>query len=1153
MWSVLACVALSTFTGRLARAQSIAGVAAVDVTPATGQFITPAPVDADVPVLRSVMSVDLHDVPLRDALREFARQAGGHLMYDESVVSRAARVTLHATRITLGAALRQALAGTDIKAFVTRGGQVVVLKRVPTAAELQDSATVRGRVVDSATNAPVPQAMVEVDGTKQRVIGNDEGVFLLRDVPAGTHVITAHRLGYKPVRVTVVLEAGADTTIRLALTKVASVLQEVVTTGAGERQKLEVGNSIVTVNADSVMSVTPAATVSQLLANRLPGLLATPGSGAVGAPTRLRIRGLSSIESDNAPIIIVDGIRISNDAKSEVNNSMYAGVVGGTGANNLSSRLDDIDPNTIESIEVMKGPAASTLYGSQAANGVIIIKTKQGHAGPPRWNVYADRRELTQVKDYDYPVQQLGYPLAGGAGPNPNCGIVGISNGSCIPIPGKVLGFNMLRDPRFTPQANGYTQSFGANVSGGNEGLQYFLGGTYLDQLGTAKLPDVNINYIEAGRGGQPLAEETIRPNARTDASATARITGRFLGNSHFAIGTSFMSENQRVGNDGMSGLLTAPRFPTDTSPVAGWDNWYGSRTESLKHVIGDANINWQPKWWGGNVFSGTFTYGWDFSLNDDQYYAARGSCKPLCNGSQDQGLKGYINGGRRSDLEQTLTVGGSVNLPVASWLETQSRFGGNYQKSTTYELYGNASDLGVGRKFYTARGTKFISDIGDEQALAGWYFEEQLNMRRNRLFFTVGLRQDAASSLGETVKPIYAKYNASWVLSEEPFFPFKDHISLFRIRFATGNAGVMPSSTAKLRTYAMQGNYVLDNGSPTGDFAELGSPGNPGLRPEHSREYEGGFEMELFQSRLSLDATWYRKYTWDAIDRGPVAGSLGPAVVRPELLNVGDVVNHGFELGATVRVLDRDPVSYSITGNVTSRSNKLQKIAPGMVTFLSLSASGDLYTGNDSRIVEGYPLFGRWARPILGWNDDDHNGIISPNEVRVGDSLTYVGPTEPKYTAYMSHHLGFLRNRLTVDANFAYSNGMTQFNQLRKSMLSSLAIGQGFGSLKDQACIAAAQQSWPHPSTDWCFMETVKVLRFQDLSVGYMLPQRIAASVGAKSATVRFTASNLTHWSNYHGMDPGINTTPVSGNAVVAGSAFAAPREYGVRVQLQF
>ncbi|HET7551333.1 MAG TPA: carboxypeptidase regulatory-like domain-containing protein [Gemmatimonadaceae bacterium] len=1137
-----------------AHTQTTADVVVTASQPAASQFVSVAPSEANSPLLRSSLSLDLADVPLRDALREISRQMGGHLMYDEGVASIKKRVTIKDNRIEAGDALRQVLEHVPVKAYISKDGRLVLLKTVRDAAP-RDSGSVRGHVVDSTTGAPIQRASVELDGTKSRVLTGDDGSFRMANVPAGSYTISVHRLGYKPARRSIVLRAEQDTTVLIALASVPSTLKEVVTTGSGEQQRMEIGNSVVVVNVDSIMATTPVSTVSDLLAFRVPGLLAQHGSGAVGAPTRLRIRGNGSIESDNAPIIIVDGIRIMNDAKTAESNSLYAGVIGGSGSNDLSSRLDDIDPNSIASIEVMRGPAASTLYGSEAANGVIIIKTKQGHDGPPRWSAYADRQFLVQTKDYEYPVMQLGGPLGGGGYFVPNCNLVGISNGSCIPDEGNVVGFNMLRDPRFTPQTSGYTQSFGANVTGGNGGLQYFLGGTYLDQLGTAKLPEVNQEIIVAGRGGKPLPEEIIRPNARNNASVNARITGTFQGNSHFALGASFISQYQRVGNDGMSGLLAAARSPSDTTPVEGWKNWYGTREERVKHVLGNASLNWQPHWFGGDVFSASVTYGWDYSMNDDQYYAPRGSCEPLCEGTNDQGYLGYINAGRRTNYAQTLTAGGSVSLPVTSWMSSHTRFGANYAKTKMYSLYGHNDNLGVGRGFYTARGNDFISDIGDERATAGWYLEEQVNLRHDRLFLTAGLRQDAGSAFGDAaVQPVYLKWNASYVVSEEPFFaPFRAYVPMLRLRFATGNAGIMPASTARLRTYAMQGNFVDDNGDPVGGFAELSGPGNPDLRAEHSREYEGGFDADLFQQRLTLNFTWYRKYTWDAINRGPVAGSAGAAVVRAFRGNVGDVLNKGFEAGATARILDRDDFQYSVSGTISRNTNELTRMAPGQISFISLNASGDLYTGNYAKVVEGYPLFGRWSYPILGWADQNGNGMIDPTEVRVGDSLTYVGPSQPKYTAYMSHHLGLFRGRVAVDANFAYSGGMTQFNYARKSILSHLSPGQGPSSFEQQACIVAGFPSGQRHATDWCFMETVKALRFQNLSVGFMLPPSLVQHVGISAATLRFSATNLALWSNYHGIDPGINTDPVNGNGVQAGAAFPAPRSYGVRLQVQF
>lgn len=1114
-------------------------------------------------LLDQTISVSIRDMVLIDALRAVAQAASATLTYTNAVANLPVRRSLVGRDITLEHALEKLLTGTSLQAKVMPPNDIVIVDRNAVA---PDSATVTGRVIDAATQQPIANATVSIRGTNRRTLTNEHGVFALRNVAPGRLMVQAQRLGYTPLAKTITLVAQEDTSIVFAMVTAASPLTEVVTTGSGERSKLEVGNTIATINADSIMKTTPVTNVSDLLANRIPGLQTLSGTGAVGSPTRIRIRGLSSIESDNSPIVIIDGIRMSTAATTAQQNSLYAGVVGGAGSttsgfaggnsqNDLSSRLDDIDPNTIESIEVMKGPAASTLYGSDAANGVIIIKTKRGHPGSTRWSFYGDHRALVQPSNYDYPVKQLGTTLLGGAPLNIDCSLLALSRGGCVPLPGQYKGFNMLDNPDFTPQAIGHTQTIGGNVSGGNNDMQYFLGGTYLDELGTAKLPNVNANWIKDGRGGQPLAQETLRPNADDNASGDARITGNLPGNSDYALGATFISQYQRVGNDGMDGLLTGadtPRLPTDTTPIDGWTNWNASRQQHIKHILGSAQSNWRPSFGGGQLFSANGNYGWDFSLNDDRYWIPRGSCAPLCTSSSDQGVLGYIDGGRATDFTQTINLGGVLTIPVTSWLESQTRFGGNYVKRQTDNLYGYNSNLRPGIGFYAANGTGSIQEIGDIRSTAGWYLEQNANIGQS-LFLTLGLRKDAGSALGETVNPVYPKWNGSWVVSNEPFFPWKDVISTLRLRFAYGRAGVMPTSTARIRTYAVQTNYVLDNGSPTGSYAQLTGPGNPWVRPELSQEFESGFDLELFQSRFTFGFTSYLKKTHDAIQRDPLAGSVGALQTYQALLNVGDVRNNGLEFESTLRVLDGDNISYTIDGNVTTTHNKLVRLAPGQVTFLSISASGDLYTGNDSRIAQGYPLFGRWAYPILGWSDANGNGIIDPQEVHVGDSLAYVGPTDAPYTAYVGHTLGFFHNRLSLRANFAYSSGMTQFNQARKDESLNLSIAQGLSNLADQACVVATQASGARRATDWCYMETVRVLRFQDLSLSYELPVSLVRKAHAQSATLTLMGNNLHLWTNYKGIDPGINTTPVSGNSVVNGDAFPTPRAYGFRVQIAY
>jgi hypothetical protein len=376
--------------------------------------------------------------------------------------------------------------------------------------------------------------------------------------------------------------------------------------------------------------------------------------------------------------------------------------------------------------------------------------------------------------------------------------------------------------------------------------------------------------------------------------------------------------------------------------------------------------------------------------------------------------------------------------------------------------------------------------------------------------------------------------------------------VSLFRARAAVGDAGVMPTTMAMNRSYTMGGNFVLDDWSVTGSYAELQGPGNPALDPERSREYEGGFDVELLDGRVAMDFTYFRKYTWGAIHRSPVSGSIGPDVAQAVQGNFGDILNTGFELSATARVIDRDEFSYSLVGNLSSRENELTRLAPGVVTFADIGSYGDV----SGTVREGYPLFGNWALPLLGWADYDNNNYIDPEEVILGDSAVFVGPTMPKYTAYMGHYVGLLNNRLTVNANFAYSSGQSIYNYARlnrQNYESTHMEEPSPANLAQQACISSSRTASDRPRTDWCWYETVKVLRLQDVTVSYTLPQTLVQRIGATAASVRVTGRNLFMTSNFEGRDPGVNTAPVTGNAVEGGAAFGAPREYGLGVQLSF
>jgi TonB-dependent SusC/RagA subfamily outer membrane receptor len=213
-------------------------------------------------------------------------------------------------------------------------------------------------------------------------------------------------------RITIV--SDAPTRIRLPMTAIPNVLSGVVTTATGTQRKLEVGNDITTLNVDSIQQIAPIASVTDLLESRVPGLTVLRSSGAPGDPARLRLRGPKSITGSNDPIVVVDGIRMYA-AQSDQRTANLARATQTTNGSLIignrvppyaaPSPLDQIDPNSIETIEVLKGPSASSLYGSDAANGVIVVTTKRGRAGPTRWQA-----TIGQGVSYlpgEYPVQTI--------------------------------------------------------------------------------------------------------------------------------------------------------------------------------------------------------------------------------------------------------------------------------------------------------------------------------------------------------------------------------------------------------------------------------------------------------------------------------------------------------------------------------------------------------------------------------------------------------------------------------------------------------------------------------------------------------------------------------------------------------------------------
>jgi len=273
---------------------------------------------------------------------------------------------------------------------------------VPSLAAAQ-TGTITGKVTDESGGAPLEASRVILTGTTRIETTNREGGYTFREVQPGTYQVRVLRVGYRPATDSVTVADGATATADFAMAAAPVQLDEIVTTATGEQRKLEVGNVVTTIDASKVAETAPITEFSNLLSGRAAGVQVLKSSGTTGEGTRIRIRGSNSISLSNEPLYYLDGVRLESAASST---TLNVGGFSDQSSNQGPSRINDIDPDDIESIEIVKGPAAATLYGIQASNGVVRITTKHGTAGPPRWNLFS---ELGSVSDNNqYPVNYYG-------------------------------------------------------------------------------------------------------------------------------------------------------------------------------------------------------------------------------------------------------------------------------------------------------------------------------------------------------------------------------------------------------------------------------------------------------------------------------------------------------------------------------------------------------------------------------------------------------------------------------------------------------------------------------------------------------------------------------------------------------------------------
>ncbi len=1097
----------------------------------SGDNLVPLDVD-NAPALQRRVTLEFDRVPLEAALGQITRQAHIRFGYSKAVVDAEAKVSLHADHITVAAALFELLMGTGLDVRLSRDGTAGLIPRAgahPRAR--QGVGQLAGRVTDAATLIPLEQVAVRVEGPGLGATTALDGRYLVRNIPSGTYRVTVRRVGYASLTKTVTITAESAATADFALTQTVATLEQVVTTGAGLQRRVELGNAIATIDADSVVRTAPVTNLTDVISGRMPGVDVVQTSGMAGSGPAIRIRGRGSVTLSNDPIYIVDGVRVDGAPGGQADafvNFGYAAINSPT-----PSRLNDIDPDEIASIEVLRGPSASTEYGTDAANGVVVITTKRGRAGAPRWSVTAEEGLSTMPAHFPDNYYSWGHTTNGTNTPtecplvasNPFFNIPGSTTGQCVVD--SVTRFQPLNHSETSLFGTGTRGHYALQVSGGGTQMQYFLGGGLTSEIGVLQMPPTEAARLERERQ-QAIPRDQLRPNAFDNESVRGRATTGLGSLADVSINASYVNTGGRSPN-AEALLLNALTSPGIRDTLSGYGGGYGGAnsfgapgavlantgSEGVNRFTGGTSGMWRPTGW----FVGRATVGLDAAGRTDEVLVLPGQGTGVAGnpGFTTFGLLGYRSVGLYQTDLYTADVGATATAALSQWASAKTAVGVQYNDRRTHGSATAVANLALGNP--TLNGATVLGQLEqrDEAATLGSYVEETIGLS-DRLFLVGAVRVDAGSGFGTAYKAaVYPKASLSWLVLPE------GANTTLRLRAAYGQSGVQPPAGGALQLFVPGQTYYVSGTVPN---ALVSSVGSPGLKPERTEEIESGFDLGFLGGRLTAEATAYAKLSHDALVSLPLPGSVG---IAAQLINLGSVSNRGIELSLTARVLEARAAQWDVTVSGSDNENRLVTLGPGVPPIDQTSFFRGPY-----KQTPGFPLYGLWAFRIH-YQDLNHDGIIEPNEVTQDAAPSYVGPSLAPRQLSVSTGVTVLGGHIRVAGQLDYRGGqylMHLANFFADATQDNRATNDPHAPLASQARAVESIVGLGNIST--AYLEPASFTRLRELSLTYYGPSRLAAAVHARTLSVTVAGRNLGLWTKYTGPDPEVNTT-AGGNQVLS------------------
>lgn len=974
---------------------------------------------------------------------------------------------------------------TAMRQVLTHLAIVSVLALTSEATLAQDKAEIiiRGKITDYATSQPLPGASIYIEGTSSGATADANGDYSITVTDPNTTLVISF-VGYDIEK----RQVGGQTRIDISLIPSLEILTQFIVIGYGEQKRSDVTGSISSLSPDTYKDQA-VVTTSAALQGRIAGVSVQNVSGAPGGEVKIRVRGSNSINANNDPLYVVDGIAL------------------------FSAGLGDINVNDIESIEVLKDASATSIYGSRGSNGVILITTKKGTADQTKvqYNSFVSFNSI--MKKYDQ-LDAVGYAKLANH----------IAGNSVFANPDALAGTGIdWQDQIFRTSV---TQSHQLSASGGTEKARYYLSAYLVDQ------PGIIINT------GQK--KYAIRTNIDTKFS------------DKFSLQLGMFATHQKLHNhidvldNGSAAVIPstvswAPtekiydsegrynRYSSIGSPLS--DNPYMLAKERLNDVTSNSIlVNGTLKYNITDWLTYDLVFGANVNLSNNAYL--NNQWINATNPGSGQGSSNSYTLQNSNIITLHKVFADVHDLTVTGVIEETSN------RYTSFTANGGALTSETNGYYnLSLNSTQGISSDYSAWGLLS-YIGRISYALRDKYLLSATYRADGSSKFQQGNKwGYFPSVAAGWRLSEEPFIQNLNIFSNLKLRASygqTGNQAINPYSTLGLLKV---NKYSYGTGSLAPGYA-VGNPTSPTLKWEVTSQTNIGLETSFFNGLLNINADYYIKNTRDLLLSQSIPQYNGGG---SKYINIGKVQNKGFEFAANVVAIGTETFSWTSGFNVTSYKNKVVSLGGESVVNLDYIGDGLINT-NIQAVKVGESLGSFYLIPWQGlyqqgehamgygpgdnkYEDVDHDGSIGYGDRKV------VGSSIPKWSFGFNNSVKYKNFELNIFLQGVQGNKV--FNAVYASIASpnsrvkypTLAAAANYWTPEN----TSAQFADPASKTNRNYIESTQFLqdgsyvRFKNVSISYTVPKEML-----RLANVKLTASaqNLFTITKYKGYDPEVTST---------------------------